>query len=394
MADDAQDRRLPATERKITKAREEGQVARSRDLGHLGAFGAGGALLVLAAPALTEWLRDTLISGLAFDASTVASPEAMGEHLGAQALRMLAVVLPIGFVMLLVALAAGTLSGGWNFTLKALQPKFSKLNPIAGLGRMVSINQLGDLVKTCGLALVLGVVGALYLRHRLEDFPQLLGQALPAALSGAGDILLAGLALLLLVLASFSLVDVPFQRYRLLKQLRMSHEEVKKEHKDVEGNTEVKGKMRARMRALANRRMLAAVPGADIVIMNPTHFAVALKYEDGSMGAPRVVAKGADMMAMRIRDTAKAASVPVLQAPPLARALYAACEVDQEVPATLFTVVAQVLAWVYQVRAAMAGGAPMPAELPALHVPPELDPADPRSKSFRGARAPQPGADA
>ena len=379
MADDAQDRRLPATERKIGKARAEGQVARSRDLGHLGAFAAGGGLLVAFAPTLTEWLRQTLIEGLVFDASLVAQPQAMVGHLGALALRMLIVVLPIGLAMAAVALAAGVLSGGWNFTLKPLQPKFSKMNPLSGLGRMVSMNQLGDLLKTCGLALVLGAVGALYLRYRIEDFPQLLALALPGALSGAGSIVLGGMALLLLVLAAFSLIDVPFQRHRLLKQLRMSHEEVKKEHKDVEGNTEVKAKIKARMRALANRRMLAAVPGADIVVMNPTHFAVALKYEEGSMGAPRVVAKGADLMAMRIRDAAKAASVPVLQAPPLARALYAHCEVDQEVPAVLFTVVAQVLAWVFQLRAAAAGGAAMPADLPSLDVPPELDPAHGRS---------------
>ncbi len=378
MADDAQDRRLPASERKIGKARSEGQVARSRDLGHLGAFAAGGALLVAAAPTLTEWLRQTVIDGLAFDTSTVGHPEAMVGHLGAMALRMLAVVLPIGLVMLLVALAAGTLSGGWNFTLKPLKPKFGKMNPLSGLARMVSMNQLGDLLKTCGLALVLGLVGALYLRYRIEDFPQLLALALPSAIGGAGDLVLGGLVLLLLVLAAFSLVDVPFQRHRLLKQLRMSHEEVKKEHKDVEGNTEVKGKIKARMRALANRRMLAAVPGADVVVMNPTHYAVALKYDEASMGAPRVIAKGADLMAMRIRDAARAAAVPVLQAPPLARALYAHCEVDQEVPATLFTVVAQVLAWVYQLRAAAAGGAASPAEPPALQLPPGLDPADGR----------------
>ncbi len=387
MADDAQDRRLPATERKITKARSEGQVARSRDLGHLGAFGAGGALLVTTSPYLTEWLRQTVVSGLAFDRSAVVIPDAMVTQLGGLGLRMLAVIVPIGLAMLLVALAAGTFSGGWNFTFKALEPKFSKLNPIAGLGRMLSPRQLGDTVKACGLALLLGIVGGLYMRYRIDDFPGLLALPLPAALSSSADLILGGLALLVLVLASFALVDVPLQRHKLLKQLRMSHEEVKKEHKDVEGNAEVKGKIRARMRSLANRRMLSAVPGADIVIMNPTHFAVALKYDDGTMGAPRVVAKGADLMALRIRDAAKAASVPVLQAPPLARALYAHCEVDQEVPAALFTVVAQVLAWVFQLRASMSSGAPVPADLAGLEVPPELDPANGGLVPRRGRRA-------
>jgi flagellar biosynthetic protein FlhB len=180
---------------------------------------------------------------------------------------------------------------------------------------------------------------------------------------------------MLLALAAFALVDVPLQRHLLLQRLRMSFEEMKKEQRDVEGNTEVKGKMRARMREMANRRMLAAVPHADLVVMNPTHYAVALKYDEARMAAPRVVAKGADLMALRIRDAAKGAAVPVLQAPPLARALYAHAEIDQEIPAQLFAAVAQVLAWVYQLRAAAAAGRPMHAPMPDLQVPPELDPA-------------------
>lgn len=375
MSDDAQDRRLPASERKIGKARKDGQVARSRDLGHLVAFAIGGALLVASAPWLLEWVKQALIQGLAFERAQMVRPEAMVDQLGEQSWRMLVVVLPIGLTMATVAMAAAVYSGGWNFALKAMEPKFSKLNPISGLGRMVAPTQMLDLAKTSLLALVIGAIGASYLRYHLEDFQQLLAQPLPGALMAAGDLIVGGMALLVLVLAAFALVDVPFQRYKLLKQLRMSHEEVKKENKDVEGNQEVKGKMRARMRSMANRRMLAAVPAADIVVMNPSHYAVALKYDEGSMGAPRVVAKGMDQMAMRIRDAAKGASVPVLQAPPLARALYAHCELDQEVPAALFAVVAQVLAWVYQLRQAIAQGKPLPADLPPLAVPPELDPA-------------------
>jgi flagellar biosynthetic protein FlhB len=154
----------------------------------------------------------------------------------------------------------------------------------------------------------------------------------------------------------------------------MSHQEVKQEHKEVEGNMEIKAKIRARMREMANRRMLAAVPTADLVVMNPTHYAVALKYDEGKMGAPRVVAKGADLMAMRIRDTAKESKVPVLQAPVLARALYAHAEVDREIPAARFAAVAQVLAYVYQLRAALSGRVALPGALPELNVPAELDP--------------------
>jgi flagellar biosynthetic protein FlhB len=157
-------------------------------------------------------------------------------------------------------------------------------------------------------------------------------------------------------------------------KLKMSHQELKQEHKESEGSAEIKGKVRARMRELTKRRMIAAVPKADLIVMNPTHYAVALKYDDKTMAAPRVVAKGADLLALRIRDVGQASQVPVLEAPVLARALYAHAELDREIPAALFAAVAQVLAYVYQLRAALAGKVPMPGALPALDVPSELDP--------------------
>jgi flagellar biosynthetic protein FlhB len=222
--------------------------------------------------------------------------------------------------------------------------------------------------------LVLGIIGALFLQANVGRFMHSTAVPLPAALNHAAGTVWAGLLLLLLAVGAFALVDVPLQKFVWLRGLRMSHQEVKKEYKEVEGNAEVKGKQKARMREAANRRMLAAVPGASVVVMNPTHFAVALLYEDGRMAAPKVVAKGADLMAFRIRDAARAAQVPVLEAPPLARALYAHSEVDREIPAALFSAVAQVLAWVYQLRNAMAGKGKAPGDLPDLNVPPELDP--------------------
>ena len=167
---------------------------------------------------------------------------------------------------------------------------------------------------------------------------------------------------------------MPLQRYQHAERLKMSHQEVKQEHKESEGSPEVKSKLRARMREITKRRMMAAVPTADLVVMNPTHYAVALKYDDQKMGAPRVVAKGADLLALAIRDLATGSKVPVLQAPVLARALYAHAKLDHEIPAALFGAVAQVLAYVYQLRAALAGQVAMPNALPELNVPAELDP--------------------
>ena len=374
MAASDQDRNLPASQRKLDKARKEGQVVRSRDLGHFAAIAVGGAAVVAAAPQITHWSGKLLQNGLRFNAAAVQSPEFMTERLASLAMQMLLIVLPLGALMMVVALAASVFAGGWVWTFKPLMPNFGKLNPITGIPRIFSKQQLIDALKASLLALILGTIGALYLRANIDTFGGALTMALPAALSHAGTAIVGGMLLLLLALALFATVDVPLQKFLHAQRLKMSHQEMKQEQKEVEGNVEVKAKARARMREMSNKRMLAAIPNADLVVMNPTHYAVALKYDDAKMGAPKVVAKGADLMAFKIRDTARESQVPVLQAPVLARALYAHAEVDREIPAALFSAVAQVLAYVYQLRAAIAGRVAMPGALPDLNVPPELDP--------------------
>jgi len=375
MADSsASDRHLPASPRKLQKAREEGQVARSRDLSHFAAIAVGGALLVALTPLAAGWLRQGLANALRFDHRSVQSAEAMVERLLLLCTTLLWVALPMGVAMLLVAVGGSVATGGWNWTLKPIAPKFDKFNPLTGVGRIFSKRQLIDALKACGLALILGGIGALYLRSHIGEFGSLFGMSLPAAIESAAQTLLSGLGLLVIALALFAAIDVPLQRWLHAEQLKMSHQELKQEHKELEGNQEVKSKVKARMREMVQRRMMAAVPKADLVVMNPTHYAVALKYEDGKMAAPRVVAKGADLIALKIRDLAKDSKVPVLQAPVLARALYAHTELDREIPAQLFAAVAQVLAYVYQLRASLAGRGPAPGELPELNVPPELDP--------------------
>jgi len=332
------------------------------------------ALLLLALPRLADWAARLLASGLRFDLQALSQADAMSRHLGALTWAWMAVLLPIGAVGIAMALGAALASGGWNLTFQPLAPNFGKLNPLTGLARMVAGQHLGDLAKACTLALVLGLTGGLWLWLHLGRFHDALAMPLPAALAHTGGALLDGLTGLVVVLALFAAVDVPLQRRMLANRLKMSHQEAKQEHKEAEGNVEVKGRIKARMREMAKKRMLAAVPKADLVVMNPTHYAVALKYEEGRMAAPRVVAKGADLLALRIRDLAREHKVPVLQAAPLARALYAHSEVDHEIPARLFAAVAQVLAHVYQLRAALAGHAAMPADLPPIAVPPDLDP--------------------
>ena len=374
MADSPQDRKLPATQRRIDKARADGQVARSRDLGHLGALGAGVALLAFSAPQFAGSAQRLLGAGLRFDAAALAQPNTMVQRLAELGLQMLLMLAPLFAVVVLVALAAGVLAGGWNFTLKPLQPKFSTLNPLQGLGRVFSGQQLTQALKASFLAVVMGAVTSVLLAQRWMRHVDLLAMPLPAALAAGAELILGGLLFIIGVLALFALVDVPLQRQMLLRRLRMSVEELKKEFREVEGNTEVKAKLKLRMRELANRRMFTQVPLADLVVMNPSHYAVALKYDETRMAAPRVVAKGADAVALRIRDLARQAKVPVLQAPPLARALYAHTEVDQEIPARLFSAVAQVLAWVYQLRDAMAAGRTHSAEPPVPEIPADMDP--------------------
>lgn len=372
MAD--QDKQLPASQKKLQKAREEGQVVRSRDLGHfLVILAATGSLMAMS----TWWmerLQAILVSNLRFDARTVANPDVMAERLGTWASSAVGMVIPFALGIGLASAAASIASGGWVMSFKVVFPKFSKLDPLSGIGRVFSKQQLVDALKASLLALILGAVGGALLWKAWPQMVELMAKPLPAALADMGSTFRQVLMSLLIVLAGFAVIDWPLQRFMFMNRQKMSHQDVKDEYKQMEGNAEVKGRMRQVMREAARKRMLAAVPSADLVVMNPTHYAVALKYDEASMGAPRVVAKGLDLLAFRIRDLATEHKVPVLEAPPLARALYANCEVDHEVPMALYSAVAQVLAYVYQLKAAMAGKAPLPGTMPDLDVPPELDP--------------------
>ena len=375
MADtSAQDKTLPASQRKLDKARADGQVARSRDFGHFAAIGAGSALLVVAAPLAAAALKEALAASLRFDRRQAFADGAMTDRLIEGAGTWAWAAVPFGLAMILVAIGASLAMGGWTWTAKPLGPKFETLNPLAGIGRVFSKAQLIDALKASVLALVLGAIGASWLTRHVDVFVGVLAMPLPAAIPAATGAMAGGLGLLLLALAAFAAIDVPLQKRQHAMRLKMSHQELKQEHKESEGSAEIKGKVRARMREMTKRRMIAAVPKADLVVMNPTHYAVALKYDDKTMGAPRVIAKGADLLALRIRDVAEASKVPVLEAPVLARALYAHAEIDREIPAALFAAVAQVLAYVYQLRSALAGKVAMPGALPALDVPAELDP--------------------
>ena len=375
MSDSSQDKQLPASERKLKKAREEGQVVRSRDLGHFFVILAAAGVLMALTPFWMDKMQLQLNAGMRFDARAVANPDVMVQRLSQWSTQAMMMVLPFGAGVALASVAASILAGGWVMSFQVIFPKFGKLNPITGFANLLSKQQMVDALKASALGLILGATGAFFLSRVWPDMVSLMDLPLPTAIHDFGMTLGSVMTSMLLVLALFAMVDWPLQRFMFMGRMKMSHQDQKDEMKQMEGNMEAKQRIKQRMREMARKRMLAAIPTADLVVMNPTHYAVALKYDEGKMGAPRVVAKGLDLLALRIRDLATEHKVPVLEAPPLARALYANTEVDAEVPMALYGAVAQVLAYVYKLKAALAGKAPLPGNLPDLDVPASLDPA-------------------
>jgi flagellar biosynthetic protein FlhB len=261
-----------------------------------------------------------------------------------------ALVTPFMLLMLVTALLAPLALGGWSFSVEALGPKFDKLNPLKGLKRIFAVRGLVELLKALAKFLLIGGVGAFLLIRNMPRFNGLAYETVPQALAHAGSILGWSFLLLSLSLVVIAAIDVPFQLWDHAKNLKMTHQEIKDEYKTTEGKPEVKAQIRRMQQELAQGRMMAEVPKADVVITNPTHFAVALKYDAKNMRAPRVVAKGADLIASQIRSVATANGVALFEAPPLARAIFYSTEINQEVPAGLYLAVAQVLAYVYQLR--------------------------------------------
>lgn len=373
MDSSTQDRNLPASEQRLRKAREDGQVPRSRDLIHLVVLGGGLLLVSLLASWGYERLRMAMQDSFRFTRASLDHPEHMQRVLSDTTAQGLLFFLPLGVVLLVAIVLAAVVTGAFAYSTKPLMPELSKIGLISGFGRLFSRQQFFEVLKLVAYTAVLLIIGALFIQSHVFEFGTLLLRPLESAMAQLGQWMTTGMALLLAAVAVVAFVDVPLQMHLHKHRLRMSMEEVKREHKENDGDPHVKGKRRQIQRDMAQRNSIGRVPAADLVVMNPTHYAVALKYDDTSMAAPRVIAKGADLIALRIRDMARESQVPVLESPMLARALYANTEIDQEIPSALFTAVAQVLAYVYQLRAALRGQGPMPAA-PQPSVPPELDP--------------------
>ena len=330
-------------------------------------------MLVLA-PQLMDQLEKAMSQQLAFNAATVMAPGTMLNRL--QTMVIVGLIASTVFAALTssAALISAIGAGGWILSLKPITPQFNRLNPLSGLVNMFSKQQMANVAKMVLMSAILTFVAWKFLGNSLDSVAMLVLQPSPLAIRQIADWLTSGMSLLLLVVFLAALIDVPLQAYFFKTRLKMSHEEIKQEHKESDGNPHTKGRIRQRQREISERASVGAVPKADFVVMNPTHYAVALKYDEKTMSAPQVISRGTDLIALKIRDVAKEHNIPVLQSPMLARALYAHAELDQAIPAQLYAAVAQVLAYVYRLKAALRGEGRMPDSLVEPQVPPELDP--------------------
>lgn len=363
-----------ASPRRLEKAREEGQVARSRELNTFFLLLAGVSVLWLTGSYMFTTLAGVVRSSMWFDLRILRDTRVMVTEAADSALQALIMLAPLFVVLVVVAVLSSVMLGGLVFSGKALEPKFERMNPIKGVTRMFSAQTLVELIKTLAKAAVVGTVAVLVITNYLQPMIALMHATPEDALtSGIGLVALCS-ALIVVGLVLIVLIDAPWQIFSHMKKLRMSKQDVKQEHKESEGDPHVKGRIRQQQRAMARRRMMAEVPNADVVITNPTHYAVALSYQQGGSGAPKVVAKGSGVIAAKIREIGQEHHVPLLSAPPLARALYHHVELGQEIPHQLYSAVAEVLAWVFQLRSWNNGWGQEPQQPMNLNVPSELDP--------------------
>lgn len=339
-----------ATGKRIEKAREEGKVVQSKELAiFIQLMAAVGGLMLMGSYIMEKLIAITR-HGLTLDRAAAFDPTMMMTRFMHDTGGALIAFLPLILLLVLAAFAGPLLMGGWNFTWKPLTPNFTKINPISGIKRIISLNSLMELSKASIKATIIGSIGAWVIWSYKDELFSLATESLGAGVSHMGDILFTSALFMVSSLILIVLADVPYQIWHYGKDLRMTKEEVKQENKEMEGDPQIKARIRSAQRDAARKRMMGAVPKADVIITNPTHYAVALKYEEGKMTAPQIVAKGMGLIAERILELAQENAVPILEAPPLARALYRHANIGDTVPERLYTAVAEVLAYVYQLR--------------------------------------------
>lgn len=347
---DGQERTEQATPKRIQEARDKGQIPRSRELNTVAALMAAAAMFIATGDSMLQGLSDILHRNLTLQREDIFDTSVMFPRFIAGLLDAVGTFVPFMILMVVVAMLAAVALGGWSFSVQAMNIKLEKLNPIKGMGRVFSWRGLVEMLKGMAKFGLIATVAILLLNFRGDEFLGLGGEALPQALAHMGNLLSWSFLVISSVLLLVAAVDVPFQLWDHARQLKMTRQEIKEENKQTEGSPEVKGRQRSIQMEMAQRRMMEEVPKADVVVTNPTHYAVALRYDQSAMGAPVVVARGVDLVASRIRSVATEADVPIVEAPPLARAIYFSTELAEAIPEGLYRAVAQILAYVYHLR--------------------------------------------
>lgn len=357
------------TSRRLEQAREEGQIARSRELNTTALLVAGSAGILVYGPSLSDAMARLMRHNFDISREAIFDPASMLIFLASSSKLAGVAIAPLLILAAIAAFVGPIALGGWLFSTKTLAPKFERLDPLAGLKRMFSMNSLVELVKGIAKVTLIGFVAYLVIKRDTDAVLNLDRADISQAIMQSVE--LTGWAALLIAASTLVItaIDVPYQLWDHNKKLRMSLQEIKDEMKDTEGKPEVKGRIRQLQREMAHRRMMAAVPEADVVITNPEHYSVALKYDQARPGAPIVVAKGVDEVAMKIREIANAHKVMIFPAPPLARAIYHTTKLDHEIPEGLYMAVAQVLAYVFQLKAYKPGRGRKPKEPQNFTIP-------------------------
>jgi flagellar biosynthetic protein FlhB len=368
-----QERTEPASPRRLEKSRDEGQVPRSPELSTFVVLIAAGAGLWVMGGHLTRQLSTLMKDGMKVPRNVGFDSTLILDRFFDQSLHALLALTPFFILLLLAAFVAPMLLSGWLFTWKSVTPDLNRLNPLKGIGRMFSLNSLIELTKALLKASLIGAMAVWTIWHHKEAVLSLIAAPLLASMSHLGELVVMSFIAIAGTMILITAVDVPFKLWDHHRKLKMTKEEVRQENKETEGDPHVKARIRAQQRAMARKRMMAEIPKADVIVTNPTHYAVALRYEEGKMRAPRVVAKGAHLLALKIREIGQQHRVPLLETPPLARALYHHTELGDEIPQALYNAVAEVLAYVYQLRRHQEHGDKLPRSLDTLSVPDELD---------------------
>ncbi|PDH35921.1 MAG: flagellar biosynthesis protein FlhB [Halieaceae bacterium MED-G27] len=353
-SDDSQEKTEEPTERKISKAREEGQIARSQEVAIAASVIIVAAYLFVFGTQIFSRLSDVMIDLYTFDAALLSDQNRILTALYVSIERGLVAILPLMAFALLTVLAFSGLVGGYNFSFKAVAPKLNKLNPLTGLKRIFSMRSIVELLKALLKFLLVGGIAFLLIAESVDDFAQISLMSLKPGLSSSAEIIAAAFFIVACGLIVIAAIDAPYQIYQHSQKLKMSLKEVKDERKETDGSPEVKQKIREKQRQASFARMMEAVADADVVITNPEHFAIALSYDPTADEPPKVVAKGVDLVALRIKERSKEEGVPLFESPMLARALYFTTELDQFIPEPLFEAVAQVIAYIFNLSTAQS----------------------------------------